>query len=178
MVQHEVPLVNIGPLRNLDLNGEGRMDILATSSDFEPILADVTITHPSPSNQPITPAMITPLHFARAAEERKIRRYERAASAMSHKFIPLAIETFGALGKRIDKMLKDLANRYFRSIQNQDPEFNAKSVLMRYWRSKISCCLQKANAKLLISKENRIRANTRQGTPPNAPDLSEVLSII
>ena len=126
--------MNIGPLRNLNPNGEGRMDILATSSDSQPILADVTITHPSPSNQPITPTVLNPLYFAKSAEDRKNRKYERAASAISHKFIPLAIETYGALGHRTDKTLKVLASGYLRHDHNQDPDFSAKSVLMRFWR--------------------------------------------
>ena len=48
-VQHEVPLQNLGPLRELDTTGTGRMDLIITYSDLPPTLADVTVTHPSSS---------------------------------------------------------------------------------------------------------------------------------
>ena len=146
-----------------------------TSSDFQTTLADVTITHPSPSHQTITQNMMTPLYFARAAEERKIRKYAQAARDNHHIFIPLALETFGAMGREMEKSLKKLASRYLRTLPSA--EISNRSVLMRFWRSKISCCLQKANAKLIISKANRVKANSRQTPLPNNPDLSESWSI-
>ena len=54
IVQQEVPLQNIGPLRSVDTRGDGRVDIVITSSDFQTTLADVTITHPSPLIKPLT----------------------------------------------------------------------------------------------------------------------------
>lgn len=48
IVQHEVPLSNMGPLRSLDGDGNGRMDLVLTYSDSQTLLADVTITHPAP----------------------------------------------------------------------------------------------------------------------------------
>jgi hypothetical protein len=177
IVQQEVPLQNIGPLRSLDTSGEGRMDLVVTSSDSQITLADVTITHPSPSNQQISDNMTSPLFFARAAEDRKIRKYGRAARENGHRFIPLAIETYGALGKEMDKKLKSLATKYTRSISNQYTDITARSTLMRYWRARISCCLQRANAKLIISKSNRIKANSRSAPQPNAPDLNTCWTI-
>ena len=176
IVQQEVPLQNIGPLRSLDTRGDGRMDIVITSSDFQTTLADVTITHPSPSHQSITLNMTRPLYFATAAEERKIRKYDRAARQINNTFIPMALETFGALGREANKFLKKLASRYLRSLPN--PEISNRSILMRYWRSKISCTLQRANAKLIISKSNRIKANTRQGPLPNSPDMTDNWQIV
>jgi hypothetical protein len=43
---------------------------------------------------------------------------------------------------------------------------------MRYWRSRISTCLQKCNAKLIISKAHRTRSTLRQGHRPAPPDVS------
>ena len=54
------------------------MDLVFTSSDFQNILAEVTVTHPFP------------------AELRKKTRYSCAARQRNHNFIPFAFETFGA----------------------------------------------------------------------------------
>lgn len=120
--------------------------------------------------------MTCPLYFTTAAEERKIRKYDRAARQINNTFIPMALETFGALGKEMNKFLKKIASGYLRSLPN--PEISNRSVLMRYWRSKISCTLQRANAKLIISKSNRIKANTRQGPLPNSPDMTDNWQIV
>jgi hypothetical protein len=172
-VQHEVPLQNIGPLSTLDPDGNGRMDLVVTSSDSTSFLADVTVTHPSPSNQPITQQMLQPLHFAKRAEQRKSRRYEAASRAINLRFTPMALETFGAVGLRLDSVLKGLAARIARfSDWHQGIEISHISTLMRFWRTRISTCLQKSNAKLIISKAHRTRSTLRQSHHPAPPDVS------
>jgi hypothetical protein len=173
IVQHEVPFNDLGPLSTLHGSGSGRMDLVVSSSDLQTLLADVTITHPAPSGT-ISESMISPLYFAKYQESRKIRRYGEIVRAMGHAFAPLAIETYGATGPFLNKYLKQLARRYQQIIhRNSEEDPLGNSTLIRYWRTKISCCLQKANARLLISKTNRICARSRQGPLPNAPDLSE-----
>ena len=151
------------------------MDLVVTYSDSQTLLADVTITHPNPSTSTsMTEPMQIPLYFAKLQENRKIRRYGETIRLMRHEFAPLAFETYGATGPIFTKYLKRLASRHFQFISlNYETDISARSTLVRYWRTRISCCLQKANARLLISKANRVRANMRQGTPPHAPDLSE-----
>ena len=92
-VQHEVPLQNLGPLRELDTTGTGRMDLIITYSDLPPTLADVTVTHPSPSRLPMSSAsqMYTFLYFAKKAEAQKYSRYLATARAMNHLFHPYAL---------------------------------------------------------------------------------------
>ena len=64
-VQHEIPLSNLGPLRSLDRDGNGRMDLVVINSDSQTLLADLTITHPAPSNTTsINQSMQLPLYFA------------------------------------------------------------------------------------------------------------------
>lgn len=174
-VQHEVPLSSLGPLRSLDRDGNGRMDLVVTHSDSQTLLADVTITHPAPANTTsITESMQLPLHFAKHQENRKIRRYGEAVRQMHQKFTPFAFETYGASGPVFSKYLKYLAARHLQLISwSNETDISARSTLVKYWRTRISCCLQRANAKLLISKANRINSNLRQSSPPNAPDLAE-----
>ena len=170
-VQHEVPLANLGPLQALDREGNGRMDLVVTPCDSQPFLADVTITHPAPS-QPSTTnqTMYQPLYFAKHHENRKRRKYEEAVRSINSRFVPLALETFGAMGPCFDKCLKSLAARQALT----DAE---KSILMRFWRMKISCCLQKANSFLIMSKAQRVRKQSRQGSAPLAPNLTEAWRI-
>ena len=76
IVQHEVAQANVGLLRVLQRNTlrrMDRMDLIIACSDSQPTLADVTVTHPSPSNQTsITAAISTPLFFAAKAKGGKI----------------------------------------------------------------------------------------------------------
>ena len=172
-VQHEVPLQNLGPLSSLDSNGSGRMDLVVTSSDSSSFLADVTITHPSPSNQPITEQMLQPLYFAKQAEQRKQRKYQAASRAINMNFKPMALETFGAVGPHLNEILKKLATRIARfNDWHQSSEISYVSTLIRFWRTRISTCLQRCNAKLILSKAHRIRANCRLGSHPHPPDIS------
>lgn len=171
-VQHEVPLQNLGPLSSLGQEGSGRMDLVVTSSDSQSLLADVTITHPCPANQSITQPMLAPLFFAKAAEDRKIRKYGQAASSMQQAFIPMAFETYGASGPHFQAMLKRLAMRI--RIFNQDFQ---QSTLIRFWRTRLSTCLQKCNARLILSKSNRVNSHSRQGTAPLFPSLASLWTI-
>jgi hypothetical protein len=171
--QHEVPLQTLGPLSSLDPSGNGRMDLVVTSCDSPSFLADVTITHPSPSNQPISQQMLQPLYFAKSAEHRKRRKYGEVVRSMNQAFIPMALETFGALGPCLDKSLKEMATRIGRlNDWHHNTDIFYISTLMRFWRTRISTCLQKCNAKLIISKAHRVRSRSRQGSSPGPPNMS------
>jgi hypothetical protein len=155
------------------------MDLVITYSDSPTLLADVTITHPVPANTTqITQPMQLPLYFAKYREGSKVRRYGEAIRQMHHTFAPLVLETFGAAGPALTKYIKHLASRQHQLSTNcPENDITARSTLVRYWRTRIACGLQKANARLIISKSNRIKANQRQGTNPNAPDLTEPWTI-
>jgi hypothetical protein len=127
-----------------------------------PTLADVTVTHPIPSQlSNITLPMTLPLHFAKHREEKKIRKYGSRSNQINHQFIPMVLETFGAYGPRFSNYLKSIANQI-----NQSISINQKAQLIRYWRMKISACLQRANARLIINKAHRVRSRLRQAPAP------------
>ena len=132
-VQHEVSLLNLGPLRSLNREGSGVMDLVVTSSDSQTLLADVTITHPIPTNPTsITEPMLLPLHFARLQENRKFRRYGEVSRQMHHKFLPFAFETFGASGPAFDRFLKRLATRHQQNVAwHTDNDLTTRSLLIR-----------------------------------------------
>ena len=167
-VQQEVPLINLGPLAASSNSATGRMDLHITSCDSPSFLADVTVTHPSPadSNNLVQEAF-SPSYFAKHAENRKIRKYRAASEQIGQRFVPIALETYGALGPECSKMLKNLAGRRYQLCSESDTENFSRSSLTRIWRVKISAALQRANARLIISKANRIRNNLRQNSQPN-----------
>ena len=104
-----------------------------------PILADVTVTHPSPCRVPLSSSsqMYTALYFPKKAEERKNSRYLATARAMNHLFCPYAVETFGSCGPVLDITLKALGNR-FRNMTTlvSNSEVSEKSQLVRFWKVK------------------------------------------
>ena len=106
---------------------------------FTPILADVTVTNPSPSRLPLSSSsqMYTPLYVAKKAEARKNSRYLATARAMNHLFHPYAVETFGSCGPVLDNTLKALADR-FRNMTTlvSNSEVSEKSQRARFWRVK------------------------------------------
>ena len=100
MVQYDVPLSSLDPFQDLNVSGNGRMDLVMTSDDSTPILADVTVIHPIPSHQISGDSRLTsPLYFAKYRENAKINRYGNRATQIHHSFIPMVFETFGALGQ-------------------------------------------------------------------------------
>ena len=173
IVQHEVPLATLGPLRDLASTGNERMDLTITSGDLTPTLADVTVTHPLIS-LPVSnnSQMITPLYFAKRREEAKIRKYGDRAAQIRQLFLPMVLETYGASGPKFSTFLKTLAHRA--TLQSSPSH---KAQLIRFWRMKISACLQRANSRLIINKANRIRSRSRQGTPPIDASFSMILNL-
>ena len=64
-VSTELVLSTLTPLAPGYKPPSGRMDLVITDSDFNTVLADVTVTHPNPSdNQTITPSMLQRGHFS------------------------------------------------------------------------------------------------------------------
>ena len=156
------------------------MDLIVTSGDFSTnILADVTITHPIPSpSTHITQAMLSPLHFIKLRENHKKAHYLQAARAVGGSIFPLALDTFGAAGSSFHKFLNICAEGYLQKIFLSHPtrEELHKSVIMRSWRSRVSCALQKANVRLLFSKASRASNLNQLGQPPHLFDIVEVFN--
>ena len=165
-VQLEVPLINLGPIAIPPNDSSGRMDLHVTSCDSSSFLADVTVIHPAPADtNTLDQQAFLPSHFAKHAEARKNRKYRAASEFIGQRFIPIALETYGTLGPEASKLLKNLAGRQIES------ENHSRSSLIRIWRVKISAALQRANARLIISKSNRIRRFLRQNSQPNPHNL-------
>ena len=178
-VSHEVTIASLAPPRPGFSPPQGRMDLVVTDSDFSTLLADVTITHPNPSiNQPVTQSMLQRGHFSSHRENTKRTKYGEAASSIGAKFIPLVLETFGSVGKSFHALLHSLSLELFRRSPNSDTELEIKmkAKLINLWRTRISLTLQKANARLLLSKISRTHQSTQRSSPTTMVDFSTISS--
>ena len=177
LVQTELPLAVLTPPSPTPPL-PGRMDLVVTSGDFNTnILADVTITHPYPSRSSrLTPSMTHPLHFTLLKEAQKKQKYQHTASLIGASVFPLAMETYGALGPSFQKFLHICAEGYLQKnfLSHPSREELHKSVIMRSWRSRISCALQKANSRLLFSKASRSTTINQSGQRPHYVDIAEI----
>ena len=176
LVQQELPLHLLSPPSPNP--PQGRMDLVVTSGDFQTnILADVTITHPFPSStSPITNTMLNPLHFTKIKEAAKRNKYQHAARASGATVVPLVLETFGSSGPAFQRFLNICADGFLQKIFLSHPsrQETHKSLIMRSWRSRISCALQKANIRLLFSKASRASSANQTGQRPHYVDITEV----
>ena len=157
----------------------GRMDLIVTDSDFVTILADVTVTHPNPSNnQTISAAMLSPGYFAAHREQSKRNKYLESARLVGAKFFPLVLETLGTMGPSFKKFLRKIQLEFLRNMTNTDPdtEREISNKLLNLWTTRISCVLQRANSRLILSKLSRIHQAVSRGNPAVSVDFSNMAS--
>ena len=157
----------------------GRMDLIVTDSDFVTILADVTVTHPNPSNnQTISAAMLSPGYFAAHREQSKRNKYLESARLVGAKFFPLVLETLGTMGPSFKKYLRKIQLEFLRNMPNTDPdtEREISNKLLNLWTTRISCVLQRANSRLILSKLSRIHQAVSRGNPAVSVDFSNMAS--
>ena len=155
LVSQETIIAGIAPLRQRFNPSQGRMDLMVTDSDFKTLLADDTVAHPSLSlNQNITPAMLLYGHFSAHSENSKRKKYSEAVGIVGAKLYPLVFETMGTMSNSLKSFLKKLVQEYFRNFSNTDPdaEREMRSRLLSLWSARISSVVQRANARLILSK--------------------------
>ena len=156
-----------------------RMDLIVTDSDFVPILADVTVTRPNPSNnQTISVAMLSPGYFAAHRKPSKRNKYSESARLAGAKFFPLVLETLGTMGPSFKKFLRKIQLEFLRNMTNTDPdtEREISNKLLNLWTTRISCVLQRANSRLILSKLSRIHQAVSRGNPAVSVDFSNMAS--
>lgn len=82
-------------------------DLLLIIGAAPPLEVDVTVTDPLCPSHKAT--WLRPGAALRAAESRKVNKYELAAGARSHEFAPLAFESHGRVGQDVLKLLRRFA---------------------------------------------------------------------
>ena len=98
--------------------------------------------------------MLTKEHFSTHKERAKCNKYREAASIIGARFIPLVLETYGQMGQSMQNFLRRTATELFNRSWNYDLETSPdlKSKLVRLWPAWVSSVLQRASARLLMSK--------------------------
>ena len=135
------------------------MDLMVTDSNFVTTLADVTITHPNPStNQSISAAMLSPGYFAAHREKTKRNEYSKAARIVGAIFFPSRTGDTGNNGTKLQKFFRKVQLEFFKNVNNSDPDLEreVRNKLLHLWTTRISCVLQRANARLIVSKLSRV----------------------
>ena len=122
--------------------------------------------------------MLCPGHFALHRENTKRTKYAEAARLVSAKFFPLVMETLGTMGPSFIKFLRKIQFEFFRNSHNSDPdtEREMKSKLFSLWATRISCVLQRANSRLILSKISRVQQTQNRNSPTTMVDFSGVAS--
>ena len=153
-----------------------RFDIVAMSRAFlQNISADVTVSNPLSSSAAILLQNAnTNGNSNNRAESRKNAMYAQVSHARGLKFTPLAVETFGRLGKSFRKCLKEAASRVIASSAEVDQIVANKlhATLVHLWQMKISCVLQKGNARIIQMAISRILSRNHQSPNLNNLDFS------
>ena len=145
-----------------------RFDILVTSCALlSQYSADVTVINPISSSQSVLAQNAsTNGNASRTAESRKRALYSDHSSQLGYEFVPLALEVFGRLGTAGNALLKQMATRAIANQADVDTVTATKlhASLVHWWRIKISCVLQKGNARIIQMGVHRNSDNPRQHT--------------
>jgi hypothetical protein len=169
VVQTEKPLAALGQMTP-QLSGK-RADLLITSRDKTPYLADVSVVHSTPLNSDMLLRYAKKPGVAAALREKeKTNKYKEASKQVGHNFVPLIIETYGRLGEESRLFLKDLAKGCIRR-QLLHNDFHLASELLNSWWIRISCSLQKGLANLIFSRSFRIK-QSRAGSAANRVSIN------
>jgi hypothetical protein len=116
---------------------------------------DITVRSPL-AHATIAQAAVHPLHAACKGTQEKISKYAHLLSG-NEKFIPIAIESFGALHEYVQQQIS------FASLRvNHLPPATATyaaPTFQAYWTQRLSCTLWRANANLASLIVKRTMAN-------------------
>jgi len=120
------------------------------------LILDVTITNPLSDSklnkkQPHT----VPCHAAAAAASQKVSKYKKngTLSSAEHDFLPVAIETYGAMNKEFLEMLEKTATKASEHLDIPD------HILFRYALKTLSIELQRSLAKGIVKRSASLIRN-------------------
>jgi hypothetical protein len=148
--------VLLEPRASTHANNHHRFDISVAAFDASSrnLKLDVTVRNPLARNM-IARAAATPLAAANEAVKEKLTKYAHFLTPADW-FLPLALESFGAMHPNIFTLVSACARR----VGNLPPDsssFLAPSFAA-YWVQRISCTLMRENARLV---QHVIRSSLR-----------------
>ena len=132
----------LGHLRTPEDNDNKAADGCLTGYRDKPVYIDITISNPTSSSYIAKSANLS--HYTIGErEEEKNKKYSDRCRAINSEFMPLAFEIYGARSKIFDDFLRSVVKTA--SKGNSIPY----SILLSYWRRRISTTLQIYFAKLV-----------------------------
>ena len=114
---------------------------ISTRANVVPIMVDVSITHPACDSRVAIGQKS--LGCAKDRELYKTNKYAGQAVNENMKFVPLVMETTGAFGRELARLLRQL------SIQAADERVMSEYEFLRYARASIVFALHRGNGRLV-----------------------------
>eukprot|EP00732_Lithocolla_globosa_P000580 Lithocolla_globosa_v1_NODE_199_length_5224_cov_8.409618.p1 type:complete len:831 gc:universal NODE_199_length_5224_cov_8.409618:2533-41(-) len=146
--------------------GKGGGDILIETNDdyLQNSILDISVIHVQQAKY-VHGASKNPLHVARIGERKKELQYADKCRMIRRTFIPLIIESGGALGKKIQKTIAVVRSR----VDDEPPERTtwAASTFTKYWAQRLSVTFQRETANSLTRLSRHIRSKQAGFTPPD-----------
>ena len=137
--------------RRLSIDSRKKPD-LKLFIDNTVTLADITVRHPTAVSHLSTSAS-APLATLKAAEREKTRKYCQMAKENNAKFIPFAVETYGAIGDGARELIRLIANAAY----NSSAVYSAKTIEQGLL-SAVAIAVQRGNA-IVINEAMRTYHN-------------------
>ena len=131
------------------------------------LLLDISVIHPL-SHTAIGPSAKSNGAAAKARDEQKIGKYGEVATAFGYLFKPVVVEVYGRWSSIASVLFHLIARRPSVDFINNRVSF------VNHWRKRLSACLQKGNARIILRKlENIIPLNETPTLPyPYSSDSS------
>ncbi len=133
----------LGELRTPTHNDNKAADGCIRGLGPKPLDIDVTVWNPTGVTALRRGSGATQHQTISDAEKMKTDKYEERCRQIDHKFMPMAIEIYGAVSKQVESFIGKVVERA--------AEVNAipQSILLSYWKKRISTTLQHYNARLI-----------------------------
>ena len=133
----------LGELRTPTHNDNKAADGCIRGLELKPLDIDVTVWNPTSPSALAKRSHQVQHQTITDAEKMKITKYRERCRQIDHNFMPMAFEIYGACSKLVDTFLVDVVTNA--ALINAIPQ----SVLVSYWRKRISTTLQYYNARLI-----------------------------
>lgn len=138
-----------------DSRKRGDIHLLNYGSAHKDIIMDVTVGNPAcATNIGTWHSDRTQFATIKNLAAKKVRKYGDLCQRINKTFIPLAFESYGAWSEKGVEVLQNLVSDA--SDTTQIPA----SVLSNYWAKRISCAMQRCNARCIINKVKSILAGS------------------
>jgi hypothetical protein len=109
----------------------------------------------------------------------KDRKYGAVARRLGLDFHPLIYETYGRSAATTDAFLIIMAKAFASRHRTADISLdNLISLVVHQWRVKLSCTLQRCNARLITRKVHAAHSSRARGSIPHRVDIADLLGSI